>query len=69
MSSIEELFPVPSRPDVYWDQTPHAPPGVTPESNVKLVEFMRLNDERYHTFFNELGYHKYVLVCRICLLF
>ena len=69
MTSIEELFPVPSRSGIYWDQTPHSPPGATPESNVKLVEFMRLNDKRYHTFFNELGYHKYVLVCKFRSLF
>lgn len=65
MTSMEKLFPLPSRPTVCWDQTPHSLPGATPDSNVKLAELMRLSDERYHTFFNKQGFHKYALVLRL----
>ncbi|KAF8310000.1 hypothetical protein DL93DRAFT_2062450 [Clavulina sp. PMI_390] len=58
--SLGTLFPSPSRPSEFWDQTPHNLPGVTSESTQKLVELLRLNDERYHVFFNSMGFHNHL---------
>lgn len=57
---MDSLFPPPSRPKEFWDQIPRSLPGVTPQSTQKLTEVMRLNYDRYHIFFNDKGFHKFV---------
>lgn len=54
------LFPLPSRPEPVWGQTPYPLPGVTAESSETLKELMNQNSERFHIYFNDRGFRKYV---------
>jgi hypothetical protein len=59
-TSTDDLFPVPSSPPatlipVHW-------PGINPESITALREVLKDNHERWHAFFNDQGFHKYVAV-------
>lgn len=61
------LFPLPSRPEPVWGQTPHPFPGVTAESSETLTELMNQNSERFHIYFNYKGYHKWVFITNVLL--
>jgi hypothetical protein len=57
-TSTDDLFPVPSSPPstlipIHW-------PGISPESTAALREVLKDNHERWHAFFNDHGFHKYV---------
>lgn len=56
--TLDALFPLP----VTSDQ-PYAPvlsPGQSADSAKALVETLKENHRRFHIFFNERGFHKYV---------
>lgn len=62
-SVLDELFPVPSSPQstlipIYW-------PGINLESTATLREILKDNHERWHCFWNNMGFHKYVPVLHL----
>ena len=59
---LKALFPTPDTEDVSGVvRNPTRYPGWSSESVKGLLECMRDNHHRFHIFFNERGFHKYVV--------
>lgn len=57
---LDTLFPLPSLPPSALSPIPG--PGVTRESAEALVRLLKENHTRFHCYFNDKGYHKWVKV-------
>ena len=60
MLSLSQSFPKPNPPSGSAFSIPVALPGSSPESTSALIETLKENHERYHIYFNDQGFHKYV---------
>ncbi|KAF8623277.1 hypothetical protein AX17_007483 [Amanita inopinata Kibby_2008] len=56
-STLHTLFPTPSPPPSVL--APARLPGITPETTATLKKVLKDNHERWHIFFNDLGYHNH----------
>lgn len=56
--TIDSLFPTPSPPPSL--SSPARWPGVTPQTLQVLKKVLKDNHEKWHIYFNDHGYHKYV---------
>ena len=53
---LDALFPLPTPPPAF---APQRLPGITHGSSATLVKILKENHTRWHTFFNDIGFHKY----------
>jgi len=56
--SLDSLFPTPSTPPSL--SAPARWSGITPQTVEVLRKVLKDNHERWHIFFNDRGFHKYV---------
>ncbi|KAF8063382.1 hypothetical protein FPV67DRAFT_1506313 [Lyophyllum atratum] len=56
-NSITDLFPIPSSPPSTL--VPKRWPGINPESTATLREVLKDNHQRWHIFFNDMGFHNH----------
>ena len=64
-SDSSSLFPTPGLPPSVLSPTRF--PGVSPESSTALQTVLKDNHVKWHIFFNEQRFHKYVLFFRTSL--
>ena len=62
-SELDTLFPFPSPPPAF---APQRLPGISQETNAALVNALKENHTRWHIFFNDKGFHKYVVTPMMC---
>ncbi|GLB42753.1 putative protein of unknown function (DUF4243) [Lyophyllum shimeji] len=58
ITSISDLFPIPSTPPSPRIPKPWA--GISPESTAALREVLKDNHTRWHIFFNDAGFHNHI---------
>ncbi|KAJ3489162.1 hypothetical protein NLI96_g2302 [Meripilus lineatus] len=58
---LKELFTMPSPAPTNFGLTPGRLPGPTYDSAQALLECLRHNHLKQHIFFNDRGFHKYVV--------
>lgn len=63
-STLDFLFPLPEHAGS--DISPTQNPGVSHISAEALVGLLKRNHEDWHIFFNERGFHKFVIVHVMC---
>jgi hypothetical protein len=57
----KDLFPAPFTPSFVLSPRPLA--GINPQSTETLRAVLKHNHEKWHIYFNERGFHKYVSFC------
>lgn len=63
--TLDALFPPPFQSGINFSLTQN--PGISAEAGNMLVRLLKDNYEKYHIFFNEKGFHKYVtLIVQLC---
>ena len=58
-ADLDALFPIPPA-DPPFPASPSKNPGYSAESTQTVLECLKDNHKRWHIFFNDLHFHKYV---------
>lgn len=61
--TLDALFPAPFQSGSSFSPTQN--PGVTAEAGDALVRLLKDNHEKYHIYFNDRGFHKYVIALHV----
>ena len=62
---LDALFPAPAPAPRKSSVTPTQLAGPTPESTDAIIEVLQTIHKKQHIFFNDRGFHKYVVVQRV----